>query len=99
MTFSMNREDAKLTVAVEGHLDTLTSPDLERSLEPALDGVTELVVDLKDLEYISSTGLRVLVGAAQELGEKGGKMTVINPRAEVMEIFTMTGLDAVFGIV
>ena len=99
MTFSMNREDAKLTVAVEGHLDTLTSPDLERGLEPALDGVTELVVDLKDLEYISSTGLRVLVGAAQELGEKGGKMTVINPRAEVMEIFTMTGLDAVFGIV
>ena len=99
MTFSMNREDAKLTVAVEGHLDTLTSPDLERGLEPALDGVTELVVDLKDLEYISSTGLRVLVGAAQELGGKGGKMTVINPRAEVMEIFTMTGLDAVFGIV
>ena len=99
MTFSMNREDAKLTVAVEGHLDTLTSPDLEKELEPALDGVTELVVDLKDLEYISSAGLRVLVGAAQELSGKGGKMTVINPQAEVMEIFTMTGLDAVFGLV
>ena len=97
MTYTMNREDTKLTVAVEGHLDTLTSPELESGLEPALEGTTELVMDLKDLEYISSAGLRVLLGAAQVMAQQG-KMTVVNVNEEVMGVFRLTGLSSVFGI-
>ena len=98
MTFSMNREDAKLTVAVAGSLDTLTSPVLEKELEPALVGVSELVMDLKDLEYTSSAGLRVLLGAAQVM-EKQGEMIVTNVQDEVMKIFQLTHFTDIFRIV
>ena len=98
MTFSMNREDAKLTVAVAGSLDTLTSPKLAKELEPALVGVSELVMDLKDLEYTSSAGLRVLMGAAQVMA-KQGEMTVTNVQDEVMKIFKLTHFTDIFRIV
>lgn len=98
MTFSMNREDAKLTVAVAGKLDTLTSPELEKELEPALVGVSELVMDLKDLEYTSSAGLRVLLSAAQVMA-KQGEMTVTNVQDEVMKIFKLTHFTDIFRIV
>lgn len=98
MTFSMNKEGTKLTVAVAGSLDTLTSPELEKELEPALAGVTELVMDLKDLEYISSAGLRVLMGAAQVMA-KQGEMTVTNVQDEVMKIFKLTHFTDIFHIV
>ena len=94
----MNREDAKLTVAVAGSLDTLTSPVLEKELEPALVGVSELVMDLKDLEYTSSAGLRVLLGAAQVM-EKQGEMIVTNVQDEVMKIFQLTHFTDIFRIV
>ena len=99
MTITKNQEGEKLTIALQGRLDTVTSPELESELKTALDGAKELIMDFTKLEYISSAGLRVLLSAHKKMDGKGGKMTVINPRADVMEIFTMTGLDAVFGIV
>ncbi len=99
MTFTLNREGTKLTAAVKGSLDTLTSPALEKELGPALEGMTELVVDLKDLEYISSAGLRILIGAARQLHAGGGKMSVVNTREDVLKIFSLTGLDTIFGMV
>ena len=97
MEFKTTKEDTKLTVEIEGRLDTLTAPDLEKELEPALDGVTELVLDLKDLEYISSAGLRVLLGLAQIM-EKQGDMKVINPGDAVMDVFSVTGFDDILNI-
>ena len=94
MTFTMNREGTNLTVAIAGNLDTLTSPELEKELEPALEGVTGLTLDLKDLEYISSAGLRVLLGAAQTMGQQGSIRT-IHVQEEVMDIFRMTGFQKV----
>ena len=58
------KEDTKLTIEIEGRLDTLTFPEFEKEVDTALDGITDLVVDLKNLEYISSAGLRVLLGVA-----------------------------------
>ena len=79
MEFKTTKEDTKLTVAIAGRLDTLSAPDLEKGLEPELAGITDLVLDLKDLEYISSAGLRVLLGLAQVM-EKQGNMKVTNPK-------------------
>ena len=62
-----------------------------------LDGITNLVVDLKNLEYISSAGLRVLLGVAQVM-EDQGDMKVINVSSEVMDIFEVTGFDEVLTI-
>ena len=83
-------EESKLTVALEGRLDTTTSPELEKSLSDSLPGVTELVMDLEKLEYISSAGLRVLL-SAQKIMMKQGKMIVRNVNATIMEILEVTG--------
>ncbi|MBR1737264.1 MAG: STAS domain-containing protein, partial [Firmicutes bacterium] len=75
MTINKTQENDKLTVAIEGRLDTTTAPQLEAELKSSLDGVKKLVFDIKELEYISSAGLRVLL-TAQKTMNKQGKMTV-----------------------
>ena len=98
MELKMNRQDDKLTVAIIGRLDTLTSPEAEAQLEPALEGIKELIIDLKDLEYISSSGLRVLLGVEKAMKSQGG-MKVANPNETVMDVFTVTGFDAILNII
>lgn len=98
MTYSMNREGSRLTVTVAGNLDTLTSPELEKGLAPALGGITELVLDFAGLEYISSAGLRILMGAAQVMS-KQGEMTVAHVRPEVMDVFRLTRFTDILHIV
>ena len=97
MNVNINKEDSNLTIEIEGRLDTLTSPELEKEVDTALDGITNLVVDLKNLEYISSAGLRVLLGVAQVM-EDQGDMKVINVSSQVMDIFEVTGFDEVLTI-
>ena len=67
MNINIIQNDKELTVSVEGRLDTLTSPELEEQLEDKIDGLEKLIFDFSRLEYISSAGLRVLVGAAQAM--------------------------------
>lgn len=86
-------EGSRLTLAPVGRVDTLTAPELEGAL--ALDGVTELVFDLMELEYISSAGLRVLL-SAQKTMNKQGSMTVLNPKPAVKEVFDITGFSDIF---
>ena len=90
MKITMNRNGNELIVSLEGRLDTLTAPELEEQLEPALDGVEKLIFDLAELKYISSAGLRVLLTAMQVMEEQG-EMIVKNVTSEVMEIFEVTG--------
>ena len=90
MTISQNKEGSKLTITLDGRLDTTTAPELETELKTALDGVTELVFDIKDLAYISSAGLRVLL-SAQKVMNKQGSMVIRGASEEVMEIFDVTG--------
>ncbi len=90
MNITKNLEGSKLTVALEGRLDTTTSPALETELRTSVDGVTELIFDLANLEYISSAGLRVLL-SAQKVMNKQGEMKITNVKPEIMEIFDVTG--------
>ena len=85
------KQDGKnLTVALTGRLDTVTDPELESELASALDDVENLVIDMKDLEYISSAGLRVLLTAQKTMNQKGS-MKLTNVNETVMEIFDVTG--------
>ena len=86
MTINKNAEGSKLTVAIEGRLDTTTAPQLEADLKGSLDGVTDLVLDFVKLDYISSAGLRVLLSTQKQMN-KVGKMTLISVSPEIMEIF------------
>lgn len=97
MTINKTQETDKLTIVVEGRLDTTTAPQLEAELKSSLDGVKELVFDIKELEYISSAGLRVLL-SAQKAMNKQGNMTVTGASEAVMEIFEVTGFVDILNI-
>ena len=90
MTITKNQEADKLTVALEGRLDTVTSPQLEAELRASVNGVKELTFDLEKLDYVSSAGLRVLLAAQKVMNRQGG-MKVTNVKPEIMEIFEVTG--------
>ena len=90
MTITKNHDGDRLTVALEGRLDTSTSPQLEAELRTSVNGVTELVIDLEKLDYVSSAGLRVLLAAQKVMNRQGG-MKVTNVKPEIMEIFEVTG--------
>jgi len=90
MTIEKKQEGNNLTVCLEGRLDTLTSPELEAEFRQSLTGITELVVDMEKLAYISSAGLRVLL-SAQKVMNKQGAMRIRNVSEEIMEIFEVTG--------
>lgn len=89
MNIVKNVDGSKLNVALEGRLDTSSAPQLEAEMK-ALDGVTELVIDMAGLEYLSSAGLRVLL-AAQKTMNKQGSMVLHNVNETIMEVFEITG--------
>lgn len=90
-------EDGACTIALEGRLDTVTSPDFEKEVEEIKEDLKDLVLDLEKLEYISSSGLRVLL-AAQKLMNKQGAMKVVNVGGPIMEIFEVTGFSDILTI-
>jgi anti-sigma B factor antagonist len=97
MTINKTQEGETLTIALEGRLDTTTAPQLEGELRTSVDGITELVFDLTDLEYVSSAGLRVLL-SAQKVMNRQGNMTVRNVSSEVMDVFELTGFSEILNI-
>ena len=97
MTITKHTDGDKLTIALEGRLDTSTAPELEAELNASLDGITDLVLDMKDLVYLSSAGLRVVL-AAQKRMNKQGHMTVKNVCADIMEVFEITGFVDILDI-
>ena len=90
MTINPKQEGSKLTIALEGRLDTGSAPQLEGMLKETLRGVTDLEMDFADLAYISSAGLRVLLSAMKVM-KKQGSMVVRNVNETVMEVFEITG--------
>lgn len=80
----------ELLIALEGRLDTTTSPKLETEIKQSVSGVTNLIIDMAALEYISSSGLRVLL-STQKVMNKQGNMIIKNVNETIMEVFEITG--------
>lgn len=97
MTISKQQNGKALTLALEGRLDTMTSPELEKELKASLEGIDSLTLDFSKLEYISSAGLRVLLSAHKAMSGKGG-MTVRNVNEIVREVFDVTGFSDILTI-
>ena len=93
-----NKEDKKLTVSLAGRLDTSGAPKLEDELMPSLAGVADLDIDLRELTYISSAGLRVFL-AAQKVMDIQGQMVISGASDEVTEIFEDTGFIDILNLV
>lgn len=97
MNIAKKLEDKKLTISIDGRLDTSTAPELDEELKASLDGVEELVMDFSGMEYISSAGLRVLL-SAQKVMNTQGEMIVTGANDTVMEIFDITGFTDILTI-
>ena len=87
----------KAELALVGRLDTVSAPQLEGELQALLPGLTELTLDLKQLDYISSAGLRVLLSTHKPMLRQG-TMTVKNANEVVAEIFDVTGFSGILNL-
>ena len=97
MKLTKKLDNNVLTVAVEGRLDTNTSPELDEMLTAERDSADKLVLDFSTLDYISSAGLRVLLSNHKAMSAKGG-MVVTGVSPVVAEIFEITGFSDILNI-
>ena len=98
MTIEIKKNAEETIIELVGRLDTNTAPALDKTISNDIEGTKDLVLDLKSLEYISSAGLRVLLGAQKKM-QKIGSMKVTNVCEEVMEVFEMTGFADILTII
>ena len=98
MKLEKSGDGAKLTVKLVGEVDAMNVPEIEETLLKEAEGVADLTFDLEKLEYISSAGLRVLLGM-QKMMKKQGTMTIINTTEDVMDISKVTGFVRLLNIV
>ncbi len=92
MKLETRKTGDSLLVAIEGSLDTLTAPELEKALAPQWNGIAELILDFSGVDYISSAGLRVVMEADRRMADRG-KMTLRNVNDDVRTVFEITGFD------
>ena len=96
MIIKKNLEENNLTITLEGRLDTNTAPELEKEIE-TLDGGKNLIFDFKNLEYISSAGLRIILSLQKRMNNQGS-ILIKNANDEVKEVFEITGFSTILTI-
>ena len=97
MEITKNLNGKELVIGLIGRLDTTTAPKLDEELKTALDGISNLFLDLEELEYISSAGLRVIL-ATEKVMKKQGQMVIRKANETIMEVFEITGFADILTI-
>ena len=97
MTIEIRKRENDITIEVGGRLDTITAPVLEKTINDNIVGIQSLSLDFNGLEYISSAGLRVLLGAQKKM-KSIGPMKLFGVCDEVMEVLEMTGFADILNI-
>lgn len=98
MNINQVKEEGRLTIALTGRLDTITSPQLEETIHAELTpDVTELILDLEKLEYLSSAGLRVILSMQKQMAKQGG-LVLRHVNETIMEVFEITGFTDILTI-
>ena len=99
MNIKKKQDGEKVILKLEGRLDTNTSSELEKEIGELFENnQNKMVLDLKDLAYVSSAGLRVLLSAQKKINQTSGEMIIENPNPDIMEIFEVTGFVDVLKI-
>ena len=92
MTINVERDFELVTLEITGRLDSTTAPNLDAVIGELSEDVKELVFNVAELEYISSAGIRVLIGAYKKMSANQGIMRIERAKDIVREVFEMTGL-------
>ena len=98
MNIEKNYDGKELTILVENQIDTVTAPDFENEINDEMGKFDSLVLDFKNLEYISSAGLRVLIATQKKLQPQGIPFNIINTPDSIKEILSVSGLDNILNI-
>lgn len=98
MEIKTSTEGSKATIELIGKLTVQSSPELSAVVEGLPNGICDIDMDIANMSYVASSGLRVLVASDKLVIKRGGCMRLLHPTAEVMEILEMTGLSEVFKI-
>ena len=91
MNINFQKDGTTLTVKPEGRMDTTTSPEVDSRIREEAEGITELILDLELVDYVSSGGLRVILSWYQEMESCGGSMKVRHVNEYIKEVFDLTG--------
>ena len=97
MKVTKKQSGSELLVMVEGSIDSTTAPDFNKVVSESLKGVETLIFDFKEVDYISSAGLRVLLVSRKGIAENG-RVIIRNSNKNVKDIFVMTGFDNILEI-
>ena len=97
MEIKAKTEGTKLTIAVSGRVDTVTAPELEAGLK--FGEATSVVLDLENVPYMSSAGLRLLLTAHKTMMGKGGELLVANVQPAVKEVLDITGFSDLLNLI
>jgi anti-sigma B factor antagonist len=98
MTIDRITENDSITLALSGELTALTAEQLDTAIETAIGEAGLLVLDFKDMEYVASAGLRVLLRAQKMLNARGRKLIIRNVNETVMNVFEITGFSNMLDI-
>ena len=98
MTIHTEKNDAAVTLHISGRLDTTTAPELEAAVNAMPDDVNALTLDMTEVAYISSAGLRVLLGAQKKMNQIGS-MKLTGVCEAVMDVLEITGFADILTIV
>jgi anti-sigma B factor antagonist len=97
MTINVKRDFELVTLEITGRLDTITAPKLDSVINELSADTKEIVFDMSGVEYISSAGIRVLIGAYKKMNFNQGIMRIEKANDLVHEVFEMTGLSELLG--
>ena len=98
MEIKKTQQNDILIIEPSGRLDSVTSPALDQYIAPNLIGQPRLLLDLAALDYISSAGLRVLLGAAKKVKQLGGRLILCGLKPHIHEVFEMSGFLSILEI-
>ncbi len=94
------KNDNIILLKLKGRFDAGTSGELENGIIPLIvDGLKGLAIDFSQLDYINSSGLRVILMAAKKISKVGGKMTLFSMKEHIKEVFDMTGFSSIIPVV
>lgn len=99
MDISTQDSDKVAVMAVAGRVDSATAPELENELKKLVEAdKTQIVLDLKDVEYMSSAGLRAMVSTLKAVKRVNGDLRLASPSPRVEEVLRLAGLTSIFSI-
>lgn len=96
LSINCSRQDSSVKYAISGRIDTVTAPQLSANIH--VEDASELIIDLTEVDYVSSAGLRVFLQTQAEINKAGGYMRIVNCQPHIKKLFEIVGFNSIMEI-